>query len=222
MLMINTLINRLIIISKQRLNGFYYLTRESFLGHHKRDIVVIQVNQTCRSLKSTQDQFQDALQQFKNIVSAEPTTLDDCYLLLKRQLEFCQARADDISHRITVIETVSASLLTEWSSELEQYSSRTLRNKSWQQLKVSKQQYNRLLKTMRKAESRIYPVLAAFKDQVLFLKHNLNAQAIANLQHEFVEIGVNIVQLIEVMETTIDEANQFVSLLADQRALPSP
>jgi hypothetical protein len=32
---------------------------------------------------------------------------------------------------------------------------------------------------MLKAEQKIQPVLGAFRDQVLFLKHNLNANAIA-------------------------------------------
>jgi len=71
-----------------------------------------------------------------------------------------------------------------------------------------------------KAESKIQPVLAAFKDQVLYLKHNLNARAIAALQHEFIEISIDISQLILAMEQTIAEANQFVSILVDQKALP--
>jgi hypothetical protein len=64
-------------------------------------------------------------------------------------------------------------------------------------------------------------VLLAFKDQVLYLKHNLNAQAIAALRHEFIEIGIDISQLIHAMEQTIAEANQFVSTLVEQKALPS-
>ena len=75
---------------------------------------------------------------------------------------------------------------------------------------------------MRRAESKIFPVLSAFKDQVLFLKHNLNAQAIAATEHEFIEISIDLSQLIQVMEQTILEANQFVSSLIDPRALPSP
>jgi chromosome segregation ATPase len=220
--MINTLINQLISLSKKSFNNVYYLGRESLFGHHKRDIVVIHVDQACNSLKSTRDQFQDALQQFKDIVFVEETSLDYRYRLLKRQYEFCQAKSEDVSSRIKIIEEVSASLFNEWNEELEQYSSRALRTKSRQQLKASKQQYSRLIKTMRKAENRIHPVLAAFKDQVLFLKHNLNAKAIAALQHEFVEIGIDISQLIEVMEITINEASQFVSTLVDQKALPSP
>ena len=69
------------------------------------------------------------------------------------------------------------------------------------------------------------PVLAAFQDQVLFLKHNLNAHAIAALRHEFVEMGVDISRLIEIMEKTIREAGSFVSVLIEQKQqqrLPAP
>ncbi len=215
------LVSQLVTFIKKRIDGFYYQSRESLLGHHKRDIVVIQVEQACNGLKGTRDQFEDALQQFKTIVNVEETTLKHRYKLLQRQFEFCKNKTDDVNHRIAAIEEVSNSLFKEWEQELGQYNNRALRSRSRQQLKASKQQYNRLIKTMRKAESRIQPVLSAFKDQVLFLKHNLNAQAIAALQHEFVEISIDISQLIEVMEITINEASQFVATLVDQKALPS-
>jgi hypothetical protein len=100
-----------------------------------------------------------------------------------------------------------------------------MRSHSKQQLKVARQHYARLIKAMHKAESKIQPVLAAFKDQVLYLKHNLNARAIAALQHEFIEIGLDISQLLLAMEQIIAEANQFVSVLSyhkegGQKALP--
>jgi len=216
------LLSQLVTFVKKRFDSLYYQSRESLLGHHKRDIVVIQVEQTCNSLINTRDQFEDALQQFKNIVNVPESSLELRYNLLQRQYDFCKSKSDDVSHRIAAIEEVSGSLFKEWEDELGHYSSRALRSKSRQQLKASKQQYSRLIKTMRKAESRIHPVLSAFKDQVLFLKHNLNAQAIAALQHEFIEIGIDISQLIEVMEMTINEASQFVSTLVEQKALPSP
>lgn len=215
-----SLLSQLIEFLKKNFDNFYYQSRESLLGHHKRDIVVIQVEQTCNSLVNTRDQFEDALRQFKDIVDVAETSLEHRYKLLQRQYDFCKNRSDDVSHRISAIEEVSNSLFKEWEDELEHYSSRALRSKSRQQLKISKQQYARLVKTLRKAESRIHPVLSAFKDQVLFLKHNLNAQAIAALQHEFVEIGIDISKLIEVMEITINEASRFVSTLVEQKALP--
>lgn len=199
----------------------YFNARES-IGEHKRAIVVHQVEQACTSLQETRDEFQDALGQLKTLASISETSLDHRYNLLNRQYQFCRTKSENVSNRIRAIESVSEALFQEWEKELNDYSSRALRHSSKQQLKSARQNYARLIKTMQNAENKIQPVLAAFKDQVLYLKHNLNARAIAALQHEFIEIGIDISQLIHAMERTIAEANQFVSVLVDQKALPGP
>lgn len=206
----------------KRLRNVYYQGRESLLGHHKRDIVVLQVDQACESLKDSRDEFVDALHKFKSISKVDDSPLEIRYQQLKRHYDMCRSKADQVGLRIRAIEQVSEALFAEWEAELELYSNRALRARSQQQLKKSRQQYGRLLKALQIAESRMHPVLAAFQDQVLFLKHNLNAHAIAALRHEFFEIGVDISKLIEVMERTISEASQFVSILVDQKQLPAP
>ncbi|MGZ8137517.1 MAG: DUF2959 domain-containing protein [Methylococcaceae bacterium] len=210
------------IISKffsKKLRTVYYSARES-IGEHKRSIVVYQVEQACVSLQETRDEFEDALGRFKSLVNVNEQSLEHKYNLLNRQYQFCRVKSDAVGDRIRAIEEVSEALFLEWERELGEYTNRTLRNSSKQQLKTARQNYARLIKAMRGAESKIQPVLAAFKDQVLYLKHNLNARAIAALQHEFIEIGIDIAQLIQAMEQTIAEASQFVSVLADQKALP--
>jgi Protein of unknown function (DUF2959) len=198
--------------------NFYYSARET-IGEHKRDIVVYQVGQACNSLQETRNEFEDALGKFKSLVNLNESSLEQKYNLLNRQYQFCRSKSDSVSDRIRAIEEVSHALFAEWESELNEYSDRNLRNNSKQQLKAAKQNYVRLIKTMRLAETRIQPVLSSFKDQVLYLKHNLNARAISALQHEFIEIGIDISQLIHAMELTILEASQFVSLLSNQKAL---
>lgn len=195
-----------------------YSARES-IGEHKRDIVVYQVEQTCISLKDTRNEFEDALERFKNLVCVNETSLEHRYNQLNRQYQFCRSKSDTVSARIRAIEEVSEALFVEWENELTEYTNRALRNSSKQQLKAARQNYARLMKAMHRAESKIQPVLAAFKDQVLHLKHNLNARAIAALQHELVEISIDISQLIYAMEQTIAEASLFVSALVDQKAL---
>lgn len=199
--------------------NFYYSAKET-IGEHKRDIVVYQVEQACTSLKDTRNEFEDALGKFRSLVHVSESSLEHKYNLLNRQYQFCRSKSDSVTERIRAIEEVSQALFAEWENELNEYSDRTLRNNSKQQLKTAKQNYSRLIKTMRLAESRIQPVLLAFKDQVLYLKHNLNARAISALQHEFIEIGIDISQLIHAMELTIVEASQFVSLLSNQKSLP--
>jgi hypothetical protein len=203
----------------KKIKAAYYHARES-IGDSKRNIVVTHVEQACSGLQETRDEFQDALERFKNLVYVNDAPLEHKYNLLNRQYHYCCAKSESVSNRIRAIEEVSDALFLEWENELNEYSNRALRNSSRQQLKISRQNYARLIRTMQRAESKIQPVLAAFKDQVLYLKHNLNAQAIAALRHEFIEIGVDISQLIQAMEQTIVEASQFVAALSNQKALP--
>ncbi len=198
----------------------YYSTRES-IGEHKREIVVQQVGNACKSLQETKEEFEDTLERFKSLVTVNDTSLEHKYHLLNRQYQFCCSRSEAVSHRIQAIQEVSEALFNEWEGELSEYSNRSLRNSSKLQLKSAKQNYARLIKSMQKAEAKMQPVLAAFKDQVLYLKHNLNSRAIAALQHEFIEMSVDISQLIYAMEQTIEEANQFFSTLVEQKSLPT-
>lgn len=204
----------------KKIKSAYYNARES-IGESKRSIVVYQVEQACLSLQETRDEFQDALERFKTLVNVQDTSLEHRYHQLNRQYQFCRAKSDSVSDRIRAIEEVSNALFAEWEKELNEYSNRALRNSSKQQLKIARQNYSRLIKALHAAEAKIQPVLSAFKDQVLFLKHNLNAHAIAALQHEFIVIAVDISQLIRAMELTIAEASQFVSVLVEPKSLPS-
>jgi hypothetical protein len=63
---------------------------------------------------------------------------------------------------------------------------------------------------MKAAEAKMDPVLAAFKDQVLFLKHNLNARAIASLQDTVGRVESDVQRLVAEMEASINEANTFI------------
>ncbi len=202
----------------KKIRTVYYSARES-IGEHKREIVVYQVEQACVSLQETKDECEGALERFKNLVYINESGLEHKYNLLNRQYQFCRSKSDAVSNRIRAVQEVSEALFVEWEGELNEYTNRALRNSSKQQLKAARQNYTRLIKAMQRAESRIQPVLAAFKDQVLYLKHNLNARAIAALQHEFIEISIDITQLIQAMEQTIAEASLFVSALVDHKAV---
>ncbi|MBT8332743.1 MAG: DUF2959 domain-containing protein, partial [Deltaproteobacteria bacterium] len=78
-------------------------------------------------------------------------------------------------------------------------------------LAETKRQYAQLIGAMKRAERKIDPVLNAFRDQVLYLKHNLNAQAIASLQSELVSIESDVARLIREMDASIKEANSFIA-----------
>ncbi len=111
------------------------------------------------------------------------------------------------------MEDVGGDLFKEWKAELRQYSSDNLRRSSEQKLKDTQKHYEALLGAMKKAESKMNPVLDAFRDQVLFLKHNLNAQAVAALQDDLTQVETEVASLIKDMERAIREADSFISAM---------
>ena len=74
---------------------------------------------------------------------------------------------------------------------------------------------DRMLDAMRNAESKIEPVLSVFRDQMLYLKHNLNAKALAALQDESVRIETDVNALLRDLSTAIAEADRFIQTMAD-------
>jgi len=190
----------------------YYSGLEKF-GIHKRDILVDRIGEARDSQEQAKEQFKDALEQFGSVVNYDGGSLQDTYNKLSAEYESSVASAKNVSKRIDSVESVSEDLFDEWEDELDNYQSAKLRKQSESQLKRTKSQYKDLIYAMRQAESKMPPVLEVFEDQVLFLKHNLNARAVAALQSEYNEISNDVAQLVKEMESSINEANEFIASL---------
>lgn len=191
----------------------YYTTMEKF-GVHKRDILADRVEEARDSQNEAKDQFESALARFQAVVGDPGGELKDKYDQLKDELEKSETKAKKVRERIASVEDVAEALFQEWEVELAQYSNEKLRASSKEKLKATRKNYAGLMAAMKKAESRIDPVLTPLRDQVLYLKHNLNAQAIAALQDELVEVEADVQSLIQEMEAAIKEADAFIQELA--------
>jgi hypothetical protein len=78
-------------------------------------------------------------------------------------------------------------------------------------LRDTQRDYGQMNTAMRRAEAAMAPVLTLFNDQVLFLRHNLNARAIGSLEAELADIEAATASAIIEMEQSIAEASRFIS-----------
>ena len=181
------------------------------LGYEKRDILVDRVEEAKKSQETAKEQFKTTLQRFQDLTNFQGGDLEAKYKKLDSEYMRCSDRAADVSQRIRDIDSVAQDLFKEWKSELAEYQNPALRRTSEQKLNDSHARYDQLLAAMKKSEAKMQPVLQAFHDQVLFLKHNLNAAAISSLQTTAAGIDADVQALIKDMEASINEANQFIS-----------
>ncbi len=190
----------------------YYSAMEK-VGIHKRDILVDRVAEARDSQAEAQEQFKSALEQFGSVVKLEETDLKQAYDKLAAEYEDCAGAAQRVSDRIRKVESVAEALFDEWADELDQYQSRKLRRASEQQLKETRRHYRQMLRSMHRAEKSMQPVLLSLHDNVLFLKHNLNAQAIGSLRTEFSGLQQDINGLLGQMNAAIEESNRFIAAM---------
>lgn len=187
----------------------YYGAMEK-VGFAKRDILVNRVEKAQDAQEEAKVQFASALEAFLAVTKVDGGELKAKYNELNSQLKDCESRANDVHNRIAAIDDVAQALFEEWGNELALYSNATLRTQSQQQLGATRQRYTQLMTAMRSAAARMEPILVNFRDQVLFLKHNLNAQALRSLDQTSRTLQGDIANLIRDMEKSIREADAFI------------
>ena len=188
----------------------YYSTMEQF-GVEKREILVDRIGDAQKAQEEGQEQFQDALEQFRSVVNFDGGQLERIYNRLNNEFEDTEEAAARIRQRIDAVETVAEDLFDEWEDELEDYTNQNLRRDSEEQLRTTRNRYTQLITAMRRAEQSMDPVLDSLRDNVLYLRHNLNAIAVASLRGELDAINNDVDRLLDAMNEAIAESNSFIN-----------
>lgn len=179
-----------------------------------RDILITRVEAASDAQQDTAEEFRSALEQFKSVTNFTGGDLEKKFNTLNKAFKQSEEAAENVSSRVDRVVSATNRLLDEWRDELGQYHDATIKRRAQTQFDQTRTKAEQLIAAMRKAEQRTEPVLGAFRDQVLFLKHNLNTQAVSSLKQESVVIEQDVSALIAEMEASIAEAEAFVKELS--------
>lgn len=191
----------------------YYRALEAF-GIEKREILVDRVENTRDAQAEAKEQFATALDEYRALVAFDGGDLEDVYDRMNAAYEDSVDSAEAVRARIDSVESVAGDLFAEWEDEIEEYADDDLRRRSQRLLADTRREYGSVLTAMRRAEDAMAPVLTLFNDQVLFLRHNLNARAIGALETELDTIERATSELLAEMERSIAEASRFIEAMA--------
>lgn len=187
----------------------YYAVWEK-LGKEKRHLLKDQVQKARTDQQKASEEFKDVLTRVKEIYGFKGGDLEKFYNKLRDDYEKCEKRKDKVEERIGRVEQIAADLFKEWENEIKEITNKRFKAKSKQTLRDTKNRYTRLNQAMVKAKSRMEPVLRQLRNYVLYLKHNLNAQAIGALKKEVEDIEVEVGSLIGDIARSVKEADDFL------------
>ena len=180
------------------------------VGIHKRDILVDRVEDARDSQNETSENLVSAYEELSALVEYEGGELEEKYQRLKKQVEKSESTIEELDEHLGDIDRVSEDLFDEWESELDLYSSQALRRDQEQKLATARRQFASMRQRMQVARDRVDPVMAVLSDNVLFLKHSLNAQALSALRGQATLLEGQVDALIRDMRIAIEEADAFI------------
>ncbi len=175
-----------------------------------RDLLVNRVEAARDVQADSANEFKSALEEFKSVTNFSGGDIEAKYNSLNATFVRSEAAAEKVSNRVNRVEAAANKLLAQWRDELDDYHDASIRRNAEAQFDQTRLQAEKLLAALRAVEQKIEPVLGAFRDQVLFLKHNLNMQAISSLQQTSSEIEQDVTALINEMEAAIAQAEEFI------------
>ncbi len=181
------------------------------VGIHKRDILVDRVEDARDSQSETRENLVSAYEELSALVGHDGGELEKSYKRLSKEVERSRDSTEELDDRLESIDRVSEDLFEEWESELALYNNQTLRAEQEKKLAESRSQFRKMRDRMQIARNRVDPVMAVLNDNVLYLKHSLNAQAVAALRGQATRLEGEVDALIRDMQIAIDEADAFIS-----------
>lgn len=189
----------------------YYNAWEK-MGYPKRERLVDNVKKARDSQNEAKEQFVSALEQFKAVTHFSGGDLEKAYDKINGQYSKCKDSAENVKSRIATVKNVADALFAEWRGEIKEIKDDdSLQRQSQSLYDKTHENYDGMIARMDKAAGTMEPVLTKFHNRVLFLKANLNAQAIASLAGTETELASGIDALVKEMERSIEEADAFIA-----------
>lgn len=188
----------------------YYNVWEA-LGKEKRDLLKSNVLKVKEDQDEVQEEFRDTLEKVRSKYKLNGGNLEKIYDQLSGDYDDAKAKSDTLSKRIDKVEEIAEDLFAEWETEANQITNPTYRRDSLSKRKATMRKFSGMHKAMRRVESSLKPVLTKLKDQVLYLKHNLNAQAIGAFKVEFEKIAREINSLSGQIKRSSRAADDFIA-----------
>lgn len=191
----------------------YYKTMKTF-GKEKRDILIARVKDAKKDQQQTKEQLKTTMESFQELTGFQGGSLEKSYKRLNSEYEQANSQATKLHDKIQSIDQVSNDLFKEWQNEINGMGNAKLKQQSTAMLRDAQARQSAYMQAMRRTEDQMTPVLGAFHDQVLFLKHNLNARAIGSLKGTSVSINTDVAKLMKSIDSSMQEADKLIASLS--------
>ena len=195
--------------------SFYYDALEH-TGIHKRDLLMQRIEKVRDAQMAAQKQFETTLLEYRSVVLFQSGDLSKRQTQLEEDYRAAQLRARNVRYHLQGVDSVADDLFSEWKSELKDYRTAELRRAAEADYDRTRQQYATLREQLNETEARLQPLLDLLGDQMLSLRHSLNARTLTQSPDAYTQLEQDMKRLSEEMTRANNQADMFIRRLRER------
>jgi len=206
-----------LILSSQGCNNSLGYSFQEAMGTPKRQVLLSRVQDTRDSLKETKKTFASAMQQFGSVYKESGAKLENKYVILKKEYDTCNSKASELRGQIANVKSIGQVLFQEWQKELDQFTNEQMRKLSEVKMQQTREKYVTMTDSMDRVSARITPVMNSMNDQLLNIKHSLNALIVVSLEEELTQLRGHMDSLSADIDASVNHCNAFIGSMAEPK-----
>lgn len=197
-------------------NSLVYDLQET-MGTPKRQVLLSRVQDARDSMKESKKVFTSAMQQFGSVFKESGSKLENKYKILKGEYDACNTKASELRSHIASVKSIGQVLFQEWQKELDQFTNEQMRKLSEVKMQQTREKYVTMIDSMDRVSARITPVMTSMNDQLLNIKHSLNALIVVSLEEELVQLRGQMDNLMAEIDASVNHCNAFIGSMAEPK-----
>jgi hypothetical protein len=168
---------------------------------------------TVKAVADTKLQLVKTLDIYNALMADDAKDRKKLYNSLQKEMENTEKRRATIGEVAATMSAEADTLFKQWTDSAAAIENADLRKKSEERLAATKASYAEIGTVGQKASDLYGPFMKDLQDQVTFLGHDLNAEAVASLKPEAAKINEAASKLIQSIDDTITTANTNIGAL---------
>jgi len=194
--------------------GFALVAAAQNEGVKQTEQLIKKATSEVESINDAKLQLQKTVDAYNAVLAPDVKDRRDAYKKLQKEMASAEKKRAAVVTRTDEVNTEADKLFKSWESSTASISDQSLRKRSEQRLTTAKQRFGEIRKAGQSAAALYAPFMKSLQDQVTFLGHDLNPEAVAALKPDAEKLNARAHELYAAIDKTTAAANSNISRLS--------
>ena len=183
-------------------------------GLRKVDDLLVRIERVHVEAVLSKDTVLKGMQSLVMLVNPGDAGVEVAYVSFRTAIDASMAQADELRNNVAPMRKAADSFFEKWEDGLEEFTSERMRERSGRRLEETRSRYAKIVAAVEPAQIALDGFNANLNDLALFLEHDFNVAAVAEVQGDVQTLAQEATQLGHLLDAVRESSQQYVASAA--------